>query len=206
MQRGARFRWLFVTPHVSEVTVILEQLKQGDESAAGRLLPLVYEELRRIAAAKMTRESAAHTLQPTALVHEAWLRLGGPAQAHWQNKRHFLGAAAEAMRRILIERARQRQAVRHGGGLVRVEFDELAQPPGALPDDRLLALGEALDRLALAHPEKAELVKLRYFTGLSLEEAAKTMEISFAMAKRWWTYARAWLARELEREAAPGPR
>lgn len=193
--RGA----LLPLARVSEVTLILEQLKHGDATAANRLLPLVYEELRRIAAAKMARESAALTLQPTALVHEAWLRLGGEVQTHWQNKRHFLGAAAEAMRRILIERARQRQAVRHGGGLQRVEYTDLEQPAGQLPDHRLLALGEALERLAAQDPEKAELVKLRFFAGLTLEEAAATLDISLAMAKRWWTYARAWLIREVER-------
>jgi RNA polymerase sigma factor (TIGR02999 family) len=189
---------------VSDFTLILDQLRAGDATASERLLPLVYDELRRIAAAKMSRESAAQTLQPTALVHEAWLRLGGPADARWQNRRHFLGAAAEAMRRILIDRARQRQAVRHGGGLVRVEWDEQGQS-AAPADDRLVALGEALDRLAAAHPEKAELVKLRYFTGLTLDEAAAALDTSPATAKRWWTFARAWLARELGRAGLAGP-
>ncbi len=182
---------------MSEVTLILEQAARGEPGAADRLLPLVYQELRRIAAAKMARESANLTLQPTALVHEAWLRLGGEAQADWQNRRHFLAAAAEAMRRILIDRARQRQAVRHGGGLERVDFDGV-EIPGAPPDDRILALGEALERLAAASPEKAELVKLRYFTGLTLEEVAEAMGISHAMAKRWWSFSRVWLLREME--------
>jgi RNA polymerase sigma factor (TIGR02999 family) len=188
---------------VSEATLILEQAARGEPGAADRLLPLVYQELRRIAAAKMARESANLTLQPTALVHEAWLRLGGDAQTAWQNRRHFLAAAAEAMRRILIDRARQRQAVRHGGGLERVDFDQV-EIPGAPADDRFLALGEALDRLAQASPEKAELVKLRYFTGLTLEEAAAAMDISLAMAKRWWTFSRVWLLREMENAGASG--
>lgn len=174
----------------------MEQVARGEPGAADRLLPLVYQELRRIAAAKMARESANLTLQPTALVHEAWLRLGGEEQADWENRRHFLAAAAEAMRRILIDRARQRQAVRHGGGLERVDFDHV-EIPGAPTDDRILALGEALERLAEASPEKAELVKLRYFTGLTLEETARTMGISLAMAKRWWTFSRVWLLREM---------
>jgi RNA polymerase sigma factor (TIGR02999 family) len=182
---------------VSEVTLLLEQVGRNEPGAADRLLPLVYQELRRIAAAKMARESAGMTLQPTALVHEAWLRLGGEAQADWQNRRHFLGAAAEAMRRILIDRARQRQAVRHGGGLERVDLDHF-ELPGLAADDRILALGEALARLGEVAPEKAELVKLRYFTGLTLEETAATMGISLAMAKRWWAYARVWLLREME--------
>lgn len=187
---------------LSEFTVILDQLRQGDASAADRLLPLVYEELRRIAAAKMSRESAALTLQPTALVHEAWLRLGGPEQTSWENRRHFLGAAAEAMRRILIDRARQRARVRHGGGLVRVEWADSVAATDTAPPDQLVALGEALDHLAVLHPEKAELVKLRYFSGLTLEQAADTLGISHPMAKRWWTYARAWLVRELQKNGA----
>lgn len=188
---------------MSEATLILEQIGRGEPGAAGRLLPLVYQELRRIAAAKMARESAQLTLQPTALVHEAWLRLGGEAQADWQNRRHFLAAAAEAMRRILIDRARQRQAVRHGGGLERVDFDQV-EIPGAPTDERVLALGEALERLAEAAPEKAELVKLRYFTGLTLEQAAEAMGISHAMAKRWWTFSRVWLLREMGSVAGGG--
>lgn len=183
--------------------MILEQARRGEPGAADRLLPLVYQELRRIAAAKLARESAAFTLQPTALVHEAWLRLGGESQADWQNRRHFLAAAAEAMRRILIDRARQRQAARHGGGLERVDFARVEVADAGL-DDRTLALSEALERLAQAAPEKAELVKLRYFTGLTLEEVAETMGISLAMAKRWWTFSRAWLLREMQSLAPDG--
>lgn len=200
--RPAAIRW--AATDVSEVTLILEQIGRGDPGAAEKLLPLVYDELRRIAAAKMARESAAMTLQPTALVHEAWLRLGGDAQADWQNRRHFLAAAAEAMRRILIDRARQRQAVRHGGGLARVDVLEAEAECIVTADERLLALGEALERLAELSPEKAELVKLRYFTGLTQEQAAQTLGISVAMAKRWWTFCRVWLLDEMRRNRGEG--
>jgi len=188
---------------VGDITVILGRVQAGDAAAANELMARVYDELRRLAAAKLARERAGLTLQPTALVHEAWLRLGGDEQPAWQNRRHFLAAAAEAMRRILIDRARQRQAVRHGAGLERVDVDE-TEIALALPDDRLVALSEALDRLAAVAPDKAELVKLRYFTGLTLEQVAETQDISLAMAKRWWTFARVWLLREMQ-ETAPAP-
>jgi RNA polymerase sigma factor (TIGR02999 family) len=161
------------------------------------LLPLVYEELRRIATAKLARESAPQTLQATALVHEAWLRLGGDAQADWASRRHFFGAAAQAMQQILIERARRRSAVRHGGGLERITAQSFADIAGENLDDRAAAVAEALERLGRRDAAKAELVRLRYFTGLTLEEVAATMEISLATAKRHWAFARAWLAREL---------
>ncbi len=138
------------------------------------------------------------TLQPTSLVHEAWLRLGGDEQPSWQSRRHFFGAAAEAMRQILIEKARQRQAVRHGGGQVRVAPGVLDAAAMEAPGEHLLALHEALGRLGALDPEKAELVKLRYLVGLTIEEAAATMAVSPATAKRWWTFARAWLAREIK--------
>jgi RNA polymerase sigma factor (TIGR02999 family) len=177
-----------------DVTLILQQIESGDPRAQDRLLELVYGELRRLAAAKLSREYAAQTLQPTALVHEAWLRLGGDAQPAWENRAHFFGAAAEAMRRILIDRARKRQAVRHGGGLQRVDLDgtgmEVAGPGG---DDELLAVSEALERLAAEHPRKAQLVKLRYFAGLTIEQAAATLGVSAPTAKRDWAFARAWL-------------
>ncbi len=162
------------------------------------LLPLVYDELRRLAGAKLARESAQHTLQPTALVHEAWLRLGGDQQADWASRRHFFGAAAQAMQQILIERARKRAAVRHGGDLARVTAQNFDQIADAGLDDRAVAVSEALERLATKDAEKAELVRLRYFTGLTLEQVAATMEISLATANRHWAFARAWLARELE--------
>jgi RNA polymerase sigma factor (TIGR02999 family) len=183
---------------VSAVTVLLEQANRGDAEALRRLMPLVYDELRQLASAKMARESASQTLQATALVHEAWLRLGGDAQPAWQNRRHFFAAAAEAMRRILVERARRRLAVRHGGGQQRVE-EELETLPQLGPDDQVLKLDDALQRLAALDADKAELVKLRFFTGLSFEEAALTLGVSVPTAHRWWAFARAWLLDEMRR-------
>ena len=183
---------------MSDVTLLLQKIERGDPHAAQKLLPLVYQELRKLAAAKMGRESAAQTLQPTALVHEAWLRLGGDQQPAWQNRAHFFGAAAEAMRRILIDRARRRRAQRHGGDQQRVDaaaLDQIADSGHA--DDQLLAVHEALDKFAAEDPQKAELVKLRYFAGFTLEEAAGVMGIPEGTAKRWWTYARARLYRDL---------
>jgi len=162
-----------------------------------RLLPIVYDELRKLAAWKMTHESAGQTLQPTALVHEAWLRLGGPEQPAWQNRAHFFGAAAEAMRRILLDRARRRRALRHGGGQERVNAADLDLAVPLENDQLLVALDEALSKLAIEHPEKAELVKLRYFAGLSHEEAAEALGVSEPTVKRWWSFARAWLFAEI---------
>ncbi len=186
---------------MSDVTLILQKIEKGDARAADELLPLVYQELRKLAAAKMGREAAAHTLQPTALVHEAWLRLGGDAQPGWQNRAHFFAAAAEAMRRILIDRARRRKAQRHGGDLQRLNADDLELAGDVnRADDQLLAVHDALDTFATEDPKKAELVKLRYFAGLTLEEAAGAMGIPIGTAKRWWTYSRARLYRELRPE------
>jgi len=187
---------------VSDVTRILEAAQQGDPTAADQLLPLVYEELRRLAAHRMANEAAGQTLQPTALVHEAWLRLTGNANQKWDGRAHFFGAAAEAMRRILIDRARRKQAVRHGGGQQRVNLQnvELVAPGD---DDQLLAVSEALDKLALSDKQEAELVKLRYFVGLTNDEAAEVLGISPRTAKYYWTHARAWLFREIEQ---PGER
>ena len=186
---------------MSDVTLILQKIEKGDARAADELLPLVYQELRKLAAAKMGREAAAHTLQPTALVHEAWLRLGGDAQPNWQNRAHFFAAAAEAMRRILIDRARRRKAQRHGGDLQRLNADDLELAGDVnRADDQLLAVHDALDKFAAEEPQKAELVKLRYFAGLTLEEAANAMGIPEGTAKRWWTYSRARLYRELRPE------
>ncbi len=184
---------------MSEITLILEKIERGESDAPGQLLPLVYQELRQLAAAKMARESAPHTLQPTALVHEAWLRLGGDRQCGWQNRRHFFGAAAEAMRQILIEKARRRNALRHGGGQQRIDASAIDFTAAAADDERVLAVSEALERLAALDPDKAELVKLRYYVGLTIEEVAAAMDISAPTAKRWWTFARAWLAREVQR-------
>jgi len=174
-------------------------MEQGTAGGAEELLPLVYRELRQMAAAKMSLEPAGHTLQPTALVHEVWLKLADTPAATWQNRAHFFGAAAESMRRILITRARRKQAQRRGAGAEHVDVDELEIASPA-PDDQLLALHEALDRFAAIEPEQAELVKLRYFVGLKIPEAAEILGISEATAKRWWTYSRAWLFNEI---AAP---
>ena len=179
-----------------EITQILQRLNQGDESAAERLLPLVYDELRKLAAAKIEREPAGQTLQATALVHEAWLRLGGDEQPDWQNRAHFFAAAASAMRRILIDRARSRRALRHGGGQQRINLDDV-ELAAATDDDHVLAVNDALEKFAVPEPRKAELVTLRYFAGLTLPEAAEALGISEATAERWWAYARAWLSKEL---------
>ena len=183
---------------MGELTVILKRLEQGDPQAADELLPLVYEELRQLAAQKMAREHPGQTLQATALVHEAWLRLGGEAQPEWQNRAHFFAAAAEAMRRILIDNARRKQAQRHGGGLVRIDFDGLELAAG-MEDESLIALHEALERFAAHDAVKAELVKLRFFGGLTLEQASKVLGFSEPTAKRYWSYARAWLFREIQK-------
>lgn len=181
---------------MSEVTQILNAVERGEARAAEELLPLVYDELRRLAQWQMSRESPGQTLQATALVHEAWLRLVGNGDSSWDSQRHFFAAAAEAMRRILIDIARRKQAVRHGGDLKRTEFDEL-EAPAQTNDGELLAVHEALDALAAHDARKAELVKLRYFAGVNLEEAAALLGISERTAKRDWAYARAWLYREI---------
>ena len=181
---------------VSELTVILQRLKPGDPHAAHELLPLVYEELRKLAAQKMAHESPGQTLEATALVHEAWLRLGGDDQVAWDNRGHFFAAAAEAMRRILIDNARRKQSLRHGGGAQRVNLDAL-QLAANMPDEQLLALDEALEQLAAHDQRKAELVKLRFFAGLTNEQAARALGVSEPTAKRDWAYARAWLFRQL---------
>lgn len=187
---------------MSNFTVILQQIEQGDRQAASRLLPLVYDELRKLAAQKMAREAPGQTLQATALVHEAWLRLGGDEQLPWQNRAHFFAAAAEAMRRILIDNARRKRAARHGGHAERLNVDNL-ELAAAMDDERLLALHESLDRLAAHDAGKAELVKLRFFAGLTLAEATKTLGLSEPTAKRHWAYARAWLYREITMNIEP---
>ncbi|HVU16651.1 MAG TPA: ECF-type sigma factor [Candidatus Didemnitutus sp.] len=193
---------------MSEITVILERIEQGDRQAADQLLPLVYGELRKLAAARMAHEAAGHTLQPTALVHEAWLRLGGDQQPDWKNRAHFFASAAEAMRRILIDRARRRHAVRHGGEYVRTSSDAIDQvigSPGA-DDAELLDVHEALDALARHDARKAELVKQVYFVGLTIKDAGALLGISEPTARRDWTYARAWLFNEIKRlRSGQGP-
>jgi RNA polymerase sigma factor (TIGR02999 family) len=180
---------------MSEVTRILHSIESGDAQAAEDLLPLVYEDLRKLAAHRMANEAPGQTLQPTALVHEAWLRLTGNEDVKWEGRAHFFSAAAEAMRRILIDNARRKRALRHGGGQQRLDLDEV-DIAAATKDEELLALNDALERFAAREKQKAELVKLRYFVGLSIEEAAELVGISPATAKRWWTYARAWLYQE----------
>jgi RNA polymerase sigma factor (TIGR02999 family) len=183
---------------MSDVTRILSQLEQGDSHAAEQLLPLVYDELRKLAAAKLAHEKPGQTLQPTALVHETYLRLMGQSPpTSWQNHRHFLGAAAEAMRRILIERARQKAALKRGGNAQRQPLDELVVETEQDPEE-LLALSDALDRLAAADPQAAEIVKLRYFTGLTMEQAAEALGISERTAYYAWDYARSWLRHDLK--------
>jgi RNA polymerase sigma factor (TIGR02999 family) len=182
---------------MSDVTHILAAIDQGDPHAAAQLLPLVYDELRRLAAAQMAREKPGQTLNATALVHEAYLRLVGPADdQRWQNRGHFFAAAAEAMRRILVENARRKGRVKHGGRRQRIELAD-ACPVVEPPSDDLLALDEALTRLAERDPVRAELVKLRFFAGLTMPEAAQALGLSLATAERHWTFVRTWLYAEL---------
>lgn len=183
---------------MNDVTRILSQIESGDPTACEQLLPLVYDELRTLARAKLVREGSGQTLQPTALVHEAYLRLtGGEQDAGWENRRHFLAAAAEAMRRILVERARRRATIRHGG-----EFRRLHLHDDMIADERraaeLLALDEALTELECHDPQAAQVVKLRYFVGLSHQEAADAMKITRRVADRLWLVAKAWLFKQLE--------
>lgn len=182
--------------NVSDVTRVIEAIQQGDPKAAAELLPLVYEELRKLAASKMANEAAGNTLQPTALVHEAWLRLVGDQNPKFTGRAHFFAAAAEAMRRILIDRARRKRALRHGGGQARVDIEQLdlASPDA---DAQLLALNEALDKLAAQDPLEADLVKLRYFVGLTVDEAAGLLDISPRTARNYWAHAKTWLYHEI---------
>jgi RNA polymerase sigma factor (TIGR02999 family) len=190
-------------PNPQEVTQILEALGAGDRAAAGDLLPLVYEELRKLAQARMSHEQG-QTLQPTALVHEAYLRLVGEVdRSQWDNRGHFFGAAAQAMRRIMVERARHRNRIKHGGGLERVDLDKAEVGAEINPETTdLVGLDEALNRLQAVNPRRAEIVLLRYFGGLSVEETARAMQLSPTTIKNEWTLARAWLHRELSRSAA----
>ncbi len=182
---------------MSDLTDLLQTIPQRDPKAAAELLPLVYEELRRLAAHKMASEAPGQTLQPTALVHEAWLKIAGSDQK-WNHRGHFFAAAAEAMRRILIDRARKRMRERHGGQFERVNLDSV-DLAASTDDETLLCLNEALEKLAVEAPDKAELIKLRYFAGLSIADAARSLGISDATAKRHWAYARAWLYCEMTR-------
>ena len=182
---------------ISEFTRILNAVQDGNAKAQDDLLPLVYNELRQLASRKMAHEPDPQTLQPTALVHEAWLRLGGDEQPTWENRTHFFCAAAEAMRRILIDRARRKQAIRHGGGQERCDLEEveIATPS---QDSELLAVNEVLDQFASHEPQKAKLVKLRYFAGMGLKEAGQVLGISEPTAVRWWTYSKSWLYQAIQ--------
>jgi RNA polymerase sigma factor (TIGR02999 family) len=179
---------------------LLERVQAGDALAARELLPAVYDELRRLARLKMAAVPPGHTLQPTALVHEAWLRLAGQEGARFESRTHFFTAAAEAMRRILVERARRRLAAKRGGAQLDAQPEDVEKieiPQPAADDTRLLAVHEALEKFAALAPRKAELVKLRYFVGMTFEEAAEALGIAVPTAKQWWAYARAWLTVEL---------
>ena len=181
---------------MSDVTLLLDAAAAGDRQAAADLLPLVYDALRRLAAARLADEPSGNTLQPTALVHEAYLRLvGSPGGDHWNHRGHFFAACAEAMRRILVEHARRKKRHKHGGQRRRVDLDVAESIVGASED--LPALDEALTRLAAHDPVKAEVVKLRFFAGLTMPEIARTLDLSLATAERYWTYARLWLYAEL---------
>lgn len=184
---------------MSDITLLLDSVARGDARAGDELLPIVYGELRRLAAHKMAGESAGHTLQATALVHEAWLRLVGSEQQQWQNRSHFFAAAAEAMRRILVEHARRKQSLKRGGGAGHDELDESAIILTAPPDE-LLAVHDALDRLAGQDAAAAQLVKLRYFVGMTMDEAATAMGLPKRTAENLWTYSRVWLHREITKQ------
>lgn len=181
---------------MSDVTRILNAIEQGDAKAADKLLPLVYDELRRLAAWKLSQEPPGQTLQATTLVHEAYIRLVGSEAQSWKSRTHFFSAAAEAMRRILIENARRKHRLKYGGGQQRVDFEE-AELAIKEPSEDVIAIDEALSTLAKEDPVKAKLVELRYFAGLTVEQAAEILELSPRTAKRYWRYTRAWLYKEI---------
>src|SRR5581483_7367253 len=185
---------------MSDATVMMAAIEAGDPKAAEQLLVLVYDELRRVAASKLAQEAPGQTLQPTALVHEAWLRLVGDHKPSFNDRAHFFRASAEAMRNILIDRARRKKTERHGGNYRRIDFEEfdLASPSA---DEQLLVVNEALEKLAVEHPVQAELVKLRYFAGLTNEEVAEVLGISVSTVKNYWAFSRAWLLNEIENES-----
>ncbi len=185
---------------MNDITLILQRVEQGDPTAAADLLPLVYEELRRLAAHKMAREKAGQTLQATALVHEAWLRLNRSSRQEWRGREHFFSAAAEAMRRILVENARRKSRLRHGGHFERIDC-ELIDLPIAADDEKCLRVNDALEKLAQADPRKAEVVKMRIFIGLDIGEIAAALKASEKTVQRDWTFAKAWLSRELQSES-----
>jgi RNA polymerase sigma factor (TIGR02999 family) len=177
---------------MSDVTLVLDAINRGESQASEELLPLVYDELRRIAAARMAQESAGHTLQPTALVHEVWLRLTGGQKQSWENRAHFFGAAAEAMRRILIERARRKSRLKRGSGQALLDIADL-DVIAAMPDDKILLVDEALEQLKLEDPEKSKVVMLKFFAGLTNEQVAEIMNVNERTVRRQWEFAKAWL-------------
>jgi len=186
---------------VSDITLILNAVEQGDLKAAEELLPLVYEELRKLAAYRMAQEQPGQTLQPTALVHEAWLRLTGDANVQFEGRRHFFAAAAEAMRRILIDRARQKRSLKRGAGAERVSLDDL-QLAAAADDETVLRVDEALTKLTKEDPDSAQFIKLRFFAGMTNAEAAQALGISERTARRHWSFARVWLFREIRKQSS----
>jgi RNA polymerase sigma factor (TIGR02999 family) len=177
---------------MSEITLVLQAMGRGDSRASEELLPLVYDELRRHAAARMAREAAGQTLQPTALVHEAWMRLVGDGDRTWQNRAHFFGAAAEAMRRILIENARRKSRLKHGGDQVRLDLDQL-ELAATTPDEKILLIDEALEKLRTQDPEKAQVVVLKFFGGYTNQEVAANLGVTERTIERHWAYAKTWL-------------
>jgi RNA polymerase sigma factor (TIGR02999 family) len=177
---------------MTEITQVLQAIGHGDDGASEKLLPLVYDELRRHAAARLAREAAGQTLQPTALVHEAWLRIVGTGDHTWQNRAHFFGAAAEAMRRILIENARRKARLKRGGSQLRLDVDEL-ELAATTPDEKVLLIDEALERLEAQDPEKARVVLLKFFGGYTNQEVAESMGVTERTVERHWAYAKAWL-------------
>jgi RNA polymerase sigma factor (TIGR02999 family) len=199
LQLGGLTRWIHGSniPFINDLTQILKAAQWGDARAAEELLPLVYGELRKLAAAKMANEAPNQTLQPTALVHEAWLRLAGNENQKWDGRAHFFAAAAEAMRRILIDNARRKNAAKHGGGLQPVDLEEI-QLASAADDTQLLRINEALEMLAADYPASADVVKLRFFVGMTNEQCAQALGISERTVKRHWTFAKAWLYDQLQ--------
>lgn len=184
---------------MDDITLILQAIGQGKEEASEELLPLVYDELRRLAAARMAREAAGQTLQPTALVHEAWLRLGKDVSRTWENRAHFFGAASQAMRRILIERARRKTRLRHGGEMEQLNMEDL-EVAEALPDEKILLLDEALERLKVEDPETAQVVVLKFFGGLKNAEIVEITGTSDRTVRRQWIYAKTWLFNNIRKQ------
>jgi RNA polymerase sigma factor (TIGR02999 family) len=183
---------------MSDVTLILDAISRGESQASEKLLPLVYDDLRKLAAARMFQESAGHTLQPTALVHEAWLRLGGGPNQSWQNRAHFFSAAAEAMRRILVDHARRKAGLKHGGGQQRLNIEDL-DLAGATPDEKILLIDEALEDLERINLERARVVVLKFFAGMTNKEVAEALHVSKSTVDRHWECARTWLVERIER-------